>query len=153
MKKAIKLISPFIILALLLSVFSACGSDKNKITEVISAASSVKINGEAVDNVEARMGAFQGKQGAYIEFFFDEEVTFDTFFINEKTTAVRQFNIYILEGDKYKLIHTGKSITIENIVLEPVTTTAIKVVIVNTEIGNDFIIQGISAYNTENISE
>ncbi len=150
MKKYIKVFSLFLIIALSISIFAACGNNAPKITDVISIASTVKINGEAVDTVEARMGAFKGKQGDYIEFLFDEEVSFDSFFVNEKTTSVRQFNIYALEGDKYRLIHTGKNITIENIVFESVTTTAIKVVIVNTEIGNDnFIIQGISAYNTE----
>ena len=147
-----KVLSVFLIFTLAVCTFSACNnSNKPKITDVISVVNTVKINGKAIDTVEARMGAFQGKQGDYIEFLFDEPVTFDSFFINEKTTAVRQFNIYVSDGDKYKLIHTGKSITIENINFEPVTTTAIKVVIVNTEIGNDsFIIQGISAYSTQN---
>lgn len=154
MKKAFKSVSFLLLLVIILSLLASCGSGKGGITEVISLAESVKINGEAVDTVEARMGAFQGKQGDYIEFFFNEEITFDSFFINEKTTSVRQFNIYVLENDKYKLVHTGKSITIENIRFdESISTTAVKLVIVNTEIGEEFIIQGVSAYDTSNVSE
>lgn len=138
----------------LIIITAACGNDNNRIPNVISSAVSVSINGEKSDTVEAAMGAFQGSQGDYIEFFFDEEVTFNTFFISEKTTSVRQYNIYALTGDKYKLIHTGKHITAENITFDTVSTTAIKVVILNTEIGNDsFIIQGISAYEVKNTTE
>ena len=96
------------------------------------------------------MGAFEGKQGDYIIFRFDEEQTFNTVFINEKTTSVRQYNIFAEVDGKFKLIYTDKLILNENIVIEETTATAIKIQIVNTEIGNDhFIIQGVSAYNTK----
>ena len=150
MKKAF---SVFLVLCVII-ITTACGNDNNRIPNVISSAASVSINGEKSDTVEAAMGAFEGSQGDYIEFFFDEEVTFNTFFISEKTTSVRQYNNYALTGDRYRLIHTGKHITSENIALDTVTTTAIKVVILNTEIGNDsFVIQGISAYEVKNTTE
>lgn len=96
------------------------------------------------------MGAFQGKQGDYIEFRFDEEQTFNTVFINEKSTSVRQYNIFAEVDGEFKLIHTDKLIINENIAVEETTATALKIQIVNTEIGNDnFIIQGVSAYNIE----
>lgn len=150
-QKIIKASAVIAIITIICFVFSSCkeADNENAIIDVITLASEVGINGEKTNTVEASMGAFKGSQGDYIEFFFDEPVTFDSFFINEKTTSVRQYNIYAMTDGKYKLIHTGKHVTIENIVLEPVTATAIKLVIVNTEIGNDeFIIQGISAYNT-----
>ena len=96
------------------------------------------------------MGAFQGKQGDYIEFRFDEEQTFNTIFINEKSASVRQYNIFAEIDGEFKLIYTDKLIINENIAVEETTATALKIEIVNTEIGNDnFIIQGISAYNIE----
>lgn len=128
------------------SLFSACGDDR--IVDVISNAETVLVNGEENGTVEASIGAFQGKQGDYIEFRFSEEQTFNTVFINEKSTSVRQYNIFAEVDGMYKLIYTDKLIVAENISVETVTATAIKVEIVNTEIGNDnFIIQGISAYN------
>ncbi len=147
-----RLTSLIILMVCSVMLFTACGKESPKpIKDIITNAQSVKINGDTVDTVEASMGAFQGKQGDSIEFIFSEEQTFNTVFINEKTTAVRQYNIYALVNGKYKLIHTGKHITIENITIEPITTTAVKLVIVNTEIGNDnFTIQGVSLYNTEN---
>ena len=96
------------------------------------------------------MGAFQGKQGDYIEFRFPEEQTFNTIFINEKSTSVRQFNIFAEVDGRFKLIYTSKLIVNDNIQVEKTTATALKIQIVNTEIGNDnFTIQGISAYNIE----
>ena len=96
------------------------------------------------------MGAFQGGQGDYIEFRFKEPQTFNTVFINEKSTSVRQFNIYAEVDGRYKLIYTSKMILNENIAVEKTTATALKIEIVNTEIGNDsFTIQGINAYNIE----
>lgn len=130
----------------------ACGSndDTTRIEDIITVAESVYINGEEVDTVEARMGAFEGKQGDYIEFRFDEEQTFNTVFINEKTATVRQYNIYAEVDGEYKLIHTGKHIFNENIPVDEVTATAIKFRVVNTEIGNDaFTVIGISAYNIQ----
>ncbi len=133
---------------LLISVISSCGRDR--IVDIISTAETVLINGEAVDTVEASMGAFQGKQGDYIEFRFSEEQTFNTVFINEKTTSVRQYNIFAEIDGEFRLIYTDKLILNENISVEETTATAIKIQIVNTEIGNDnFIIQGVSAYNIE----
>jgi len=135
-------------LLLALCLFTSCG--REKITDVVNNAEVVLINGKEVDTVEAAMGAFQGKQGDYIEFRFDEEQTFNTVFINEKSTSVRQYNIYAEVDGKFKLIHTSKLIVNENIPVETTTATALKIEIVNTEIGNDnFIIQGISAYNIE----
>lgn len=131
---------------LIICLFSSCGGER--ITDVISTAETVLINGEEVDTVEASMGAFQGKQGDYIEFRFPEEQTFNTVFISEKSTTVRQFNIFAEVDGRFKLIYTSKLIVNENIQVEETTATALKIQIVNTEIGNDnFIIQGISAYN------
>jgi hypothetical protein len=147
----IKVSSVIVIISVLCCAFSSCKNvqNENAIVDVITLASTVSINGEKTNTVEASLGAFKGSQGDYIEFFFDEAVTFNSFFINEKTTSIRQYNIYAMVDNKYKLIHTGKHVTIENIYFDPVTTTAIKFVIVNTEIGNDeFIIQGISAYKS-----
>ena len=139
---------PIISLILVICLFSSCGGER--ITDVVSTAETVLINGEEVDTVEASMGAFQGKQGDYIEFRFPEKQTFNTVFINEKTTSVRQFNIFAEVDGKFKLIYTSKLIINDNIQVEQTTATALKIQIVNTEIGNDnFIIQGISAYNLE----
>ena len=133
---------------LIISLFSACGGEK--IVDVVTTAETVLINGKEVGTVEASMGAFQGKQGDYIEFRFPEEQTFNTVFINEKSTSVRQYNIFAEVDGKFKLIYTNKLITNDNINIEKTTATALKIQIVNTEIGNDnFIIQGISAYNIE----
>lgn len=143
-----KLIYSVICVLLLLSLLSSCGADR--ITDVITAAETVLINGKEVDTVEASMGAFQGGQGDYIEFRFKEPQTFNTVFINEKSTSVRQFNIYAEVDGRYKLIYTSKMILNENIAVERTTATALKIEIVNTEIGNDsFTIQGINAYNIE----
>ena len=135
-------------ITLLASILSSCGGDK--IVDVINTAEVVLINGERVDSLEASMGAFQGKQGDYIEFRFPEEQTFNTIFINEKSTTVRQFNVFAEVDGRYKLIYTSKLIVNDNIQLEKTTATALKIQIVNTEIGNDnFVIQGINAYNIE----
>lgn len=133
---------------LIFCLFSSCG-DK-RVTDIITTAETVLINGEAVDTVEASMGAFQGKQGDYIEFRFEEEQTFNMVFINEKSTSVRQYNIFAEVDGEFKLIHTDKLIINENIKVDETTATAIRFQVVNTEIGNDnFAIQGISAYNIE----
>lgn len=145
MKKALFSI---ISLILIISLFSSCGGEK--VVDVISNAETVIVKGEVVDTVEASMGAFQGKQGDYIEFRFDEAQTFNTIFINEKSTSVRQYNIFAEVDGEFKLIYTDKLIINENIAVEETTATAIKIEIVNTQIGNDnFTIQGISAYNIE----
>lgn len=138
----------FICIALIICLFTSCGGDR--IVDVVSTAETVLINGTRVDTVEASMGAFQGKQGDYIEFKFSEEQTFNTIFINEKSTSVRQYNIFAEIDGKYTLIYTDKLIVNENILIDKTTATALKIQIVNTEIGNDnFIIQGVSAYNIE----
>ena len=143
-KSLLSIISVILIICLL----SSCGGDR--VEDIIATAETVLINGKEVDTVEASMGAFQGKQGDYIEFRFPEEQTFNTVFINEKSTSVRQFNIFAEVDGKFKVIYTDKLIINENIAVEETTATAIKIQIVNTEIGNDnFIIQGISAYNLE----
>ncbi len=143
-KSLLSIISVILIICLL----SSCGGDR--VEDIIATAETVLINGKEVDTVEASMGAFQGKQGDYIEFRFPEEQTFNTVFINEKSTSVRQFNIFAEVDGKFKLIYTDKLILNENIAVEETTATAIKIQIVNTEIGNDnFIIQGINAYNIE----
>ena len=145
MKKAIGIL---LCLVLFITLFSGCKSEENKVIDIIHEAAIVTINGTQVDSVEASMGAFEGKQGDYIEFRFSELQTFNTIFIIEKTTSVRQFNIYAEVDGKYKLVYTGKNIFAENISIDPVTASAFKLEIVNTQIGNDnFIIQGISAYN------
>ena len=145
MKKVLFSITSII---LIICLFTSCGS--NRIVDVVSTAEVVLINGEAVDTVEASMGAFQGKQGDYIEFRFSEEQTFNTVFINEKSTSVRQYNIFAEVDGEFKLIYTDKLIINDNIAVEKTTATALKIQIVNTEIGNDnFTIQGISAYNIE----
>lgn len=133
---------------LIICLFSSCGG--NKVEDIIATAETVIVKGEVVDTVEASMGAFQGKQGDCIEFKFDKAQTFNTVFINEKTATVRQYNIFAEIDGEYKLIYTDKLIINENITIEETTATAIKIQIVNTEIGNDnFIIQGVSAYNIE----
>ena len=143
-----KVLCSFFCIVLIICIFSSCGDEK--IVDVVTTAEAVLINGEEVETVEAAMGAFQGKQGDYIEFRFPEEQTFNTVFINEKTTSVRQFNIFAEVDGKFKLIYTSKLIVNDNIKVEETTATALKIQIVNTEIGNDnFTIQGISAYNIE----
>ena len=145
MKKSLLSITSVI---LIICLFASCG--RERIVDVVSTAETVLINGEEVDTVEASMGAFQGKQGDYIEFRFPEEQTFNTIFINEKSTSVRQFNIFAEVDGRFKLIYTSKLIVNDNIQVEKTTATALKIQIVNTEIGNDnFTIQGISAYNIE----
>ena len=132
----------------IICLFSSCGGEK--IVDIVSNAETVIVKGKVVDTVEASMGAFEGKQGDYIEFRFDEEQTFNTVFINEKSASVRQYNIFAEVDGEYKLIYTDKLIINENITVEETTATALKIEIVNTEIGNDnFIIQGVSAYNIE----
>ena len=147
--KRIKFISLLVALVLLVTAFSGCGkADENKIIDIIQGAETVIVKGVQTDTIEASMGAFQGKQGDYIEFRFDEPQTFNTVFITEKTSTVRQFNIYAEIEGKYTLVHTGKVILQENITIDTVTADALKLEIVNTQIGNDnFIIQSISAYN------
>lgn len=135
-------------MSLLVCVFSGCkGNSDNSVSDIITAATEVYVNGVLTDTVEARMGAFQGKQGDYIEFKFSEPWMFNTVFINEKTATIRQYNIYAEIDGKYTLVHTGKNVLQENIIVDPVMVTGFKLEIVNTEIGNDnFVIQGISAY-------
>jgi hypothetical protein len=147
MKKT-RAISLILAIITLLSVCGCGKANENRIEDIITLAKEVKISGKTVDTVEARMGAFEGKQGDYIEFFFSEKQTFNTIHITEKTTSIRQFNIYAdVDGD-YKLLYTGKHVLNEEIAVEETTTTAIKIHILNTEIGNDdFAITGINAYN------
>ena len=147
--KKIKFFSLLVAIVLLVTAFSGCGkADENKIIDIIQSAETVIVKGVQTDTIEASMGAFQGKQGDYIEFRFDEPQTFNTVFITEKTATVRQFNIYAEIEGKYTLVHTGKVILQENITIDTVTADALKLEIVNTQIGNDnFIIQSISAYN------
>ena len=148
--KRTKLFPVLFVLIIVMCVFSGCDNDgkKTKIINIIQEAEAVYINGNESKTVEAYMGAFEGNQGDYIEFSFTEPQTFNTVFITEKTATVRQFNIYVKADGDYKLIHTGKHILQENINVDEVTATAIKIEIVNTQIGNDhFIIQGVSAYN------
>ncbi len=144
-----KIISAVLCLILIASMLTACGND-GKITDAVQTEKTVLINGEEVNTVEASMGAFQGKQGDYIEFRFAEPQTIDSYFIIEKTTSVRQFNIYAEVDGKFKCVYTGKNIFNEEIKTEPETATAIKVEILNTQIGNDaFTITSISAYNSQ----
>ncbi len=129
-----------------LCVFCSC-SKKTEIKDVLRTAQAVLINGTESDTVEARMGAFQGKQGDKIEFIFDEPHKVNTVYIAEKTATVRQFNIYARVDGKYMLVYTDKLITGQNLQFETVTADALQVEILNTELGNDhFIIQGVSAY-------
>lgn len=141
-----KIAIPIICLLVITALFCSC-SHKGEITDVLRTAKSVLINDEEVDTVEARMGAFQGKQGDKIEFIFDEPHEINTVYIAEKTAAVRQFNIYARVDGKYMLVYTDKLITGQNLQFETVTADALQVEILNTELGNDnFIIQGVSAY-------
>ena len=143
-----RIIYSAICIVFMMSLLTSCGSDR--IADVITTAETVLISGKEVDTVEASMGAFQGRQGDYIEFRFKEPQTFNTVFINEKSTSVRQFNIYAEVDGQFKLIYTSKLILNDNIAVERTTATALKIEIVNTEIGNDsFTIQGINAYNIE----
>ena len=146
--KIISLLTCFVLLFTLAACDSKENEDKVTIDNVLQNAVSVHINGAEVNTVEASYGAFEGKQGDYIEFRFAGPQKIDTVFITEKTATVRQFNIYATIDDKETLIYTGKHILAENIKFEPVNATALKVEIVNTEIGNDnFVIQNISAYD------
>ncbi len=144
-----KLISFSLCLVLILTAFSGCGK-KDTITDVVQTDKIVLINGKEVNTVEASMGAFKGKQGDYIEFRFSKPQTIDTYFIIEKSTTVRQFNIYAEVEGKFKLVYTGKNIFNEEIKTEPETASAVKIEILNTQIGNDaFEITSISAYNSQ----
>lgn len=147
MKRSICLV---LCLILTICTLSSCRYNGG-VTDVTTAEKTVYINGEEVDTVEASLGAFQGKMGDYIEFKFNEPQTFNTVFITEKTTTIRQFNIFILdETGNYKLVYTGKNVFNEDITIDTVTTTAVKVTIVNTQIDKDeFIVQGINIYNLE----
>lgn len=148
--KATRIISLLLALVCILSLCGCGEDDTNRVEDIITIADSVSINGETVDTVEARMGAFEGSQGDYIEFKFSEAQTFNTVFVNEKTTSIRQFNIYAEVDGQYKLIYTGKNVFNNEIPVEETTATAIKFEVVNTEIGNDaFTIIGISAYNIQ----
>lgn len=147
--KKIKFLSLFLTAIIILTAFAGCSDkEENRITNIIQEATEVYVNGTRSNTVEAALGAFEGKQGDYIEFRFSEPQTFNTVFIAEKTATVRQFNIYAEVDGKYMLVHTGKHIFQENIIIDEITATGFKLEIVNTEIGNDhFIIQGVSAYN------
>lgn len=146
--KTVKFTALLLALMCIVSLCSCGENDENRITDIITIADSVSINGETVDTVEARMGAFEGKQGDYIEFRFSEAQTFNTVFINEKTTSIRQFNIYAEVDGQYTLIYTGKNVFNSEIPVDETTATAIKFEVVNTEIGNDaFTVIGISAYS------
>lgn len=145
--------APALLLCLvLLFSFSSC-KNKNKdekpfIEDIVQNASAVYINGKQTDTLEASYGAFEGKQGDYIEFRFANPQKINTVLITEKTATVRQFNIFATIDGKETLIYTGKHILQENIQFEAVDATALKIQIVNTQIGNNnFIIQGINAYN------
>ena len=141
-----------ILLCLIFPLTAFTGCEKSKITDASQNARTVLINGIEADTVEAAMGAFQGKQGDYIEFKFNKPQTVDTFFIIEKSTSVRQFNIYIETDGKYKLVYTGKNILNEEIKIQPEAGTAVKVEIVNTDIqNNEFQIQSISIYNSREV--
>ncbi len=144
-----KILALLMAICLLVTLLSGCGENKGKkITDIIQGAETIIVNGVETDTVEAALGAFEGKQGDYIEFRFDEPQTFNTVFITEKTATIRQYNIYAEIDGKATLIHTGKHILNENITVDETTASAIKVEVVNTEIGNDhFVIQGVSAYN------
>ena len=148
--KATRIISLLLALVCILSLCGCGEDDTNRVEDIITIADSVSINGKSVDTVEARMGAFEGSQGDYIEFKFSEAQTFNTVFVNEKTTSIRQFNIYAEVDGQYKLIYTGKNVFNNEIPVEETTATAIKFEVVNTEIGNDaFTVIGISAYNIQ----
>ncbi len=131
-------------------LFSSCSdNNENRVINVIGEASAVYVNGIENNTVEAALGAFEGKQGDYIEFKFSEPQAFNTLYITEKTASVRQFNIYAEIDGKYTLVYTGKHILQDNIIIDTVTATGIKFEVVNTDIGNDsFLIQGINAYST-----
>ncbi len=143
-----KIIAALLAVLLALAALAGCSKDAGgRVTDVASAAQTVRINGVIADTVEAQSGAFEGKQGDTIEFEFAEPETFNTVFIIEKTTTVRQFNIYAKVDGLDKLVYTGKRIVAENCEFETVEATALKIEILNTEIGDDhFIIQGISCY-------
>ena len=148
MKALFKSICLLCITSLLVGISSGCSANSDDgVSDIITAATEVYVNGVLTDTVEARMGAFQGKQGDYIEFKFDQPWMFNTVFINEKTATIRQYNIYAEIDGKYTLVHTGKNVFQENIIVDPVMVTGFKLEIVNTAIGDDnFVIQGISAY-------
>ncbi len=146
--KAASLLLCFILLFTLVSCKKEEKEERPFIEDIIQNATAVYINGNQANTLEASYGAFQGKQGDYIEFRFSAPQKIDTVSITEKTATVRQFNIYATIDGKETLIYTGKHILQENIQFEPVNVTTLKVEIVNTQIGNDnFIIQGITAYN------
>ncbi len=147
--KTNKILTLLIATCLLVTLLSGCSKNKKeKIIDIIQEAETVIVKGVQADTVEASLGAFEGKQGDYIEFRFDKQQTFNTIFITEKTATIRQYNIYAEIDGKTTLIFTGKHILNENITLDETTASAIKLEVVNTQIGNDhFVIQGVSAYN------
>ncbi len=134
-------------------LFSSCGS-KSSVTDVVSNASSVNINGTDVTTVEARLGAFSGKSGDYIEFKFDEPQKINSIFINEKTAAVSQFNIYGNVDGELKMLYAGTKILTTDYLFDEVSVSTLRIEVASTSDGNDeFIIQGISAYYIENKAE
>ncbi len=129
---------------MILSVFSACSTGD---TETVSS-EKVLINGKETNTVEASLGAFEGKQGDYIEFIFTEPTDVNAVYIIEKTANIRQFNIFAKIGGKYRLVYTGKNVLTDNCRFNTVKAEAIKFSVVNTDIQKTrFIIQGISIYN------
>ncbi len=126
------------------SVFSSCSKGNAEIAE----SEKVFINGKEADTVEASLGAFEGKQGDYIEFIFKEPTDVNAVYIIEKTANIRQFNIFAKVGGKYRLVYTGKNVLTDNCRFNTVKAEAIKFSVVNTDIqNNNFIIHGISIYN------
>lgn len=144
MKKTVSILLS--VLALFLTLCS-CDNETIRVADVLQSATTVNINGTEATTVEAKMGAFSGKQGDYIEFIFDEPHELNTVFISEKTATVRQFNIHARVDGRYKMIYTSKLILNEDIKVDTVTADALKIEIMNTEIGNDsFTLLGVSAY-------
>lgn len=142
----LKSISVILLFVFLFTVFTACRG-KGTVSDFAQTAQTVLINGKEATTVESRMGAFEGKQGDTVEFIFEEPKTINAVYIIEKTASVKQFNVYAEIDGEYKLIYTGKEIVAEYCTFEEVTATAVKIQIVNTDIGKDtFILQGISIY-------
>lgn len=146
MKKAVKKISLLLALLITVTAFSSCG--KKRAPNIAESIKKVYINGKEVNTVESFAGAFSGVQGDMIEFRFDKPQTLNTLYIMEKTASVKQFNIYAEIDGEFALVYTGKEILAQFCTFETVEASAVRVKIVNTDIGkNEFVIQGIDFYN------
>lgn len=148
MKKFQRICALVVLLSLLCGSLCACTG--GNVEDLVSSSTNVLINKKAVDTVEARMGAFSGKQGDTIEFRFAKASKLNTVYIVEKTAVITRYLLYAEVNGKFKLVYDGKQVFAQNITFDTVTATALKLEIMNTQPGaGDFTITGINAYYLE----